>query len=538
MSKINDAAENAKETAAEAINETAAEKQENTKESAPAKSDSAKKPRKNPFKNKKLKYGGLSILFTVIFIVAVVLVNVIITLLGDRFMPAADLTDSGLYSIEQSTVDYIKTITDEVTITVTSEESAFTGGSSYYYQTNEILKKIAAANSNITLQYIDVVSNPGFIANYTETITSNEIMVESKNTKRVKVLTYEDFLSITYNQQYLNYYGVKQPEKIEANAEQAVVSAIMNVTDTDPVKVAVLTGYGETENTVLQNLLKTNSYVIESVNITLTDKISEDYDFVFMFGPDKDYSVADISKLDTWLDNSGNFGKNLVYVSNPKLGESPNLDGLLDQWGLKVEKGITYQTDENYTYSGMNTYQVLSVPDTDFSKFTNNSPVHGYNMSAVTSKWENQSGNGNISIQSLLKTYDGAVIKPQDSGDNWTPESDAKRTQYSVIMQAVKTRFEGTTPFSSRIVAVGGIEFLNSSFLQTASVNNSQLIMNIFNVSCNKEEGITLTPKSYNTSTFKITDAQKNGLVVGFVIVLPVLLIVFGIIIWVRRLHR
>ena len=102
MSKINDAAENAKETAAEAINETAAEKQENTKESAPAKSDSAKKPRKNPFKNKKLKYGGLSILFTVIFIVAVVLVNVIITLLGDRFMPAADLTDSGLYSIEQS----------------------------------------------------------------------------------------------------------------------------------------------------------------------------------------------------------------------------------------------------------------------------------------------------------------------------------------------------------------------------------------------------------------------------------------------------
>ena len=532
MSKINDAAENAKETAAETINETAAEKQKSTDTDSTAK---AKKPHKNPFKNKKLKYGGLSILFTVIFIVAVVLVNVIITLLGDRFMPAADLTDSGLYSIEQSTVDYLKTITDEVTITVTSEESAFTGGSSYYYQTNEILKKIAAANSNITLQYVDVVSNPGFIANYTETITSNEIMVESKATKRVKVLTYEDFLSITYNEQYLNYYGVKQPEKVEANAEQAVVSAIMNVTDTDPVKVAVITGYGETENSVLQNLLETNSYVIESVNITLTDKISEDYDFVFIFGPDKDYSVADISKLDTWLDNSGNFGKNLIYVNNPKLGESPNLDGLLDQWGLKVEKGLTYQTDENYTYSGMNTYQVLSVPDTDFSTFTNSSPVHGYNMSAITAKWE---GYSNMSTQSILDTYSGAVIKPQDSGDNWTPDSSTERKQYSVIMQSAKTRFEGTTPFTSRIVAVGGMEFLNSSFLQTASVNNSQLIMNIFNVSCDKEEGITLTPKSYDTSTFEITDAQKNGLVIGFVIVLPVLLIVFGVIIWVRRLHK
>ena len=62
----------------------------------------------------------------------------------------------------------------------------------------------------------------------------------------------------------------------------------MNVTDVDPVKVAVLTGYGETQNAVLENVLKTNSYVIESVNITLTDKISTDYDFVFIFGPDRD----------------------------------------------------------------------------------------------------------------------------------------------------------------------------------------------------------------------------------------------------------
>ena len=144
----------------------------------------------------------------------------------------------------------------------------------------------------------------------------------------------------------------------------------------------------------------------------------------------------------------------------------------------------------------------------------------------------------NITVQSILNTYAGAVIKPQDSGDNWSPESDAERKQYSVIMQAVKTRYEGTNPFSSRIVAIGGMEFLNTSFLQTASVNNSQLIMNIFNVSCNKEEGITLTPKSYNTSTFEITDAQKNGLVIGFVIVLPLLLIISGIVIWVKRLHK
>ena len=62
--------------------------------------------------------------------------------------------------------------------------------------------------------------------------------------------------------------------------------------------------------------------------------------------------------------------------------------------------------------------------------------------------------------------------------------------------------------------------------------------MNIFNVSCDKEAGITLTPKSYEVTTFDINDAQKNILAIVFVIVLPVVLIIGGIIIWVRRLHR
>ena len=82
MSKINEAAE---------VKETAAENQTDT---APAEKSNGRngKPRKNPFRNKKFKYGGLSVLFTVIFIVAVVLVNVIITLLGDRFIPIRDFT--------------------------------------------------------------------------------------------------------------------------------------------------------------------------------------------------------------------------------------------------------------------------------------------------------------------------------------------------------------------------------------------------------------------------------------------------------------
>jgi hypothetical protein len=518
--------------------------EKNTKETVKAEDVKKEKTEKqtkskkavNPFKNKKLKYGGLSVLFTVICIVLVVLINVVITLLGERFSIQADLTDAGLYTIEDSSAEFLSKVDDDIVITVTNEEGKFTGSNQYFYQTNEVLKKIVNSNSRFTLNYVDVVSNPGFQANYKETISSDQIVVESKSTKRVKVLGQADFLAITYNQQYLQYFGQYIPEKVEANCEQAVVSAIMNVSDKNPIKIAVLTGFGETKNQVLEELLKMNSYIIEEVDITLTDKISEDYTFVFSFGPSKDYSVEAINKIDTWLDNNGKFGKNFIYAANPKLGDSPNIDGLLDDWGLKVEKGLLYQTDDKYAYQTRRTYQVLKLESSDFDVLTNESPIHGDNLSAVVPKWE---GYGNMQTQVILSTNAGAVIKPHDAGDNWEPDKDDVRKSYGVIVQSAKTRFEGgNTPVSSRIVALGGMEFLNVSFLTSAAVNNAQLTMNIFNVSCDKEEGITLTPKSYQSTTYQITEQQKTTLVVIFVAILPLALIVAGVIIWARRIHK
>ncbi len=488
----------------------------------------------NPFKNKKFKYGSLSVLFTVIFIVFVVLINVVITLIGERFSVSADLTDAGLYSIEQESADYLAGIADKVTITVTSEESAFSNGGTYFYQTNEILKKIANTNGNITLNYVNVVSNPGFQANYSETISADEIVVESESTGRSKVLTYEDYLSITYDENYL-MMGMKYPTSIEANCEQAVVSAIMNVTDADPVKVAVVTGYGETTNAVLRELLESNSYVVEELDIAMTEAISDEYDFVLINGPDKDYSVADVTKIDDWLDNNGIFDKNLIYIANPSLGESPNIDGLLEDWGQVVEKGTVYQTDSNYAYPSLPTYQILDVPDSDFSDFDNDSRILGNNMCAITMLWD---ANNNMEAQVLLTSYNGAVIKPQDSGDNWEPADNMAKAALPVAVQTVKTRFEnGTEPVSSRVVTIGGKDLFDSGFLVTAT-NNAQFFINIFNVSCGKEDGVTITPKSYDVVPLEITEGQKNTMAVIFVGVIPLAIIVAGIVIWLRRIHK
>lgn len=493
-----------------------------------------KKPHTNPFKNKHFKYGSMSVLLSVIFVVAIVLINVIATVLTEKFNVKADLTDASIYSIEDSTAEYIKSISEKVTITVTSTESDFTGGGAYYVQTNEILKKIANLNENITLNYLDILSNPSFSAKFTETLTAAQIILQCETTNRYKIVSYNEYLTITYNQTALQY-GMQQIDSVEGNCEASVTSALMSVTNADPTKVAVLTSYGESANAVMTNLLQTNGYEVENVDISLKESLSDDYDFVFIFGPTSDYKNEDITKIETWLDNGGKFGKNLLYFASTSLGKSPNLDAFLAEWGLIVGSGTLYQTSTDYAYESAPEYMILNVPETNFSEFGNSNVVYGVNIRPVSAKWE---GYSNMETTVLLNAYDGAVIKPADAESSWKPSANDEKGAYGCAVASTKTRFEGTDPISSRIFAFGSMEMLSSSFLTANQANNAKLMMNIFNVTSGKEDGIYIAPKSFDMTTFEITATQKNVMVAIFIVIIPIVIIILGIVIWARRKHR
>lgn len=511
------------------------EKMETTSASDKADGESSAKkktPRKNIFKSKKFKYGGFSVIVSIIFIVAIILVNVVTTLAADKFNVKADLTENKLYSVEDSTKDYIMGLKDDkVTITITSPEETLKSGYIYYSQTNEIVKLIASLNDNITLNYVDLVTNPSFASKFSsETIREYQIIIQSEKTGRYKVLTDADYLNVTYNAYYTAI------ESVEGNAEQAVTSAIMSVTDVDPVKVAVITGYNETVNASFQNLLETNAYILESVNITLTDKISPDYDIVFIFGATADYSNADITKLETWLDNGGKFNKDLVYFASTAMGSSPNLDAFLAEWGIKVEKGTIYQTNTDYAYETDPLLQQVSIMDSAYADTVNNSfVVFANNIVPVTAMWE---GSGNIETKVLAESFDGAYIRPSDAADSWKPSGADGKGKWAFAVDSSKVMYEGTEESSSHIVAIGSMEMLSNSYLFSSQLQNSQFIMNIFNTLCGKNEGITLTPKTFEFTPFDITAAQSNILAVIFIGIVPVGIVVGGIVIWVRRKHR
>ena len=109
---------------------------------------------KRGINKRNLKHGTMSIVLTLVFVAALVFVNVIVGLLSERFNTSADLSASGMYTIGEDTEEFLKGVGYDITITVLNNENDFEAQGTPYKQVNEILKKMELANPRISIDYL------------------------------------------------------------------------------------------------------------------------------------------------------------------------------------------------------------------------------------------------------------------------------------------------------------------------------------------------------------------------------------------------
>ena len=303
-------------------------------------------------RKKKMKYGGIAFAITVIVTAIVVLVNVVVGLLVERYPNAKiDLTSSNLYEVSDETIDYIKNLTEPVEIAVSSEKSTLEKDS-YLKMVTELLKKYQGYSSEIEVTYFDTTKDPDILSKYQSkysgTISSDNFIVCSGD--RVKVFPLSDFFDMDQDKLQYYYYGqVSLSECITAfKGEQSLTNAIMNVTDANPQRVGFIgtsngnTIYSPTQGNqyaakVLSTLLDDNGYDVTQLDM-VTDTISpDDYDLLVLPAPVNDLTVDAIDKLETFLHNDGNLGKRLLYIADFTQGNTPNLDAFLKDWNIVVD---------------------------------------------------------------------------------------------------------------------------------------------------------------------------------------------------------
>lgn len=519
-------------------------------ENAPAESEAkAKKPAKakRAFNVRSFRHGTLSVVLTVIFVAAVVVLNVIVGIISERFDTTADLTDSGFYTLDEDAENYIKnTLSGDVSVTVLATESEFEAQGTYFKQVNEILKKMTMASDHVTLDYIDLNQNPNYSAKFKgETLAAGYIVVESPETGRHRILTRGDYLAVNSSlssydssviEQYIQYYGSSVIEG--SNIEQAAVSAMMYVSNSDLVRVAFTEGYGEADSSALQKALERNGYDVLTVNLT-TDEIPDDVDFVVVFGPKYDIDNENLSKLDRFADNGGEYGKNVFYFASVDQEKTPNIDAFLADWGFEIGYSAVGQSDSSYLISSYTSYAHLQqIMDTPYTETTYLSQLYtfGAYLRPVIQLWDD-GARGGVEQKVLMTTYDNAFLCPLDLADGEEFSLDTAESG-TFIDAAIAYRVHATNQKLSQLAVFGSTELAGSSFMSTSNANNQDFFINLFNYISGKEDGIVIKSKTVSAPTFEMNAQTANTLAVVLCVAVPAAVIVLGIVIWVRRRHR
>ena len=215
-----------------------------------------------------------------------------------------------------------------------------------------------------------------------------------------------------------------------------------------------------------------------------------------------------------------------------RYGRDANLDDFLKEWGMSIDRGYVFETDESTLVSASSPYAfTVSYGDYYKDNLKNSKiPVVVSESHAVNITDEN-------TAHALLKTSDKAGVLPIDADKNWDYKDAVSGNGENVAAEGVMTNEDKN---SSRVIIFGSYVMFSDTIMKYNSFNNSAYFMNVINTIADKEDvGITIESKSIDNTELGITDvATQNTMLVVFVIIIPIAILVAGFVFWLRRRNR
>lgn len=472
---------------------------------------------KGSFKSNKFKYGGYAALATAIVLAIVIVLNLVVDTLDLKM----DLSKNKLFTLSSESKKIVKKIKSPITITGLYGDSE---SDSSITQVKEILNQYKDATKNIKVQYVDPVQHPGYVSGYKEanSIQQDDLIIKSGS--KYKILSMSDLYD--YSTDSTTYQTT-----VSSNiAEQKITAAIVYVTSAKNPTIYLLQGQGEpTINDTLSSTLNTNNYTVKDVNL-LNDNLDASSGNVILFNsPSKDLSTLELKKVKNFLDNGGKMMFLDGIVTNG--AKTPNIDSLLSSYGLQVKKALVVEGSA----SNMVSSPVYLIPNLKSHDITN--PLSTANESVIiaaaqpiqTAKVKKDT----LTIKPLLQTSSKAYAKTNLKSQSSAKEKNDIDGPFNVAVAVTNSNKNGKLI----VISTSDSLLFNSQLLQYSNNANSDLFMNCVNWLAEKKDNLNIMPKDLQSESLKINAAQSI-LVSGFaVIVIPLIVVISGVAVWMRRRH-
>lgn len=474
-----------------------------------------------------VKINALFVALIVFALAAAFLLNVVFVTLGSRYSLSYDLTANAAYQIGDDTKRVLDGLDQEVTLFVLANDKSFSGNA-YFTQAQRILEQYPQYSSEIKLQYVDYTADPTFAAQYPDlTLKDGDILVKSET--GLKQLPLASLFNYTYTED-------KTLTIESSRAEEALTSAIVNVTAEDPVRVALLTGNDVfTDTDAFLSILSDNNFEVSSANM-VTDPL-DDYDILVLLAPAVDLSTDVLAKFDGFLYNNGSYGKTLLYAADVTQPATPNIDAYLREWGVAVGDGAVFETNKDRAYSYQPYYPLAAYTNADYAAKLKDSknPVLlplSRPLSLVFTYKDNRT------VDTLLNFYETAGVRPSAADDSFTA---SMATEWGPMPALTLTSWviqQGEGSVQSNVIVSASSNLFSANGMANTSLNNASYIVSLFNTLTNRESTVSIEAKSLAGNTLGLTTGTASALGIVLCAIVPLGILGAGVAIWLLRRYR
>ncbi len=482
--------------------------------------------------------------------IAVVLLNVLCGVLADKFPISLDISANKVFSLSEQSLTIAKQVTEPIELVVFAEHDTFTNPNTGNEKLDTTLREFSNAlkqynshsDGKVTYAFINPNQEPAKFAAYSQyDVEQYDILF--KCGERYKVINIDDLYEVTSD----SYSGTY--EITESLVEKALASNIYALSSGEEHIIQVLTGHDEDSYVIsgLKKLYELNGYTFEEMSIASSASFNEKADVMLIPAPKNDYSAAEIKRVQEWVYNDGNYGRQLMVYVNPT-ADCPNLYELLKvEYKITVTDELILETDYNRIQSYSQLYAMADVATTDYTTTAAGTAtvftplVRRLTTSLDETLPDNTIGEYAVQLTEYpesAKLTKLETLEKSDSDENDLYAADTEAYPLTgMIVYAIDTYNNNTNQaVEGRVMVSGCAGMAYGDYVQNASLKNEELLLDSLNTMTGIESAITISGKTVENDTVSFSNATQLIVGIGvFTVGLPLITLIICLVVFMRR---
>ena len=122
--------------------------------------------------------------------------------------------------------------------------------------------------------------------------------------------------------------------------------------------------------------------------------------------------------------------------------------------------------------------------------------------------------------------------------DPQSQKTTEKGQQNYMAVSSRVTYLDGNDAVYSNVIAAGTEFIFRDDVLPYTQYQNREYVLSLLNGITHKTDGIVIEPKTIDANVYDITASQQSVLKWTFILIIPVIVLVAGLVIWLRRKNR